>query len=124
MTKKILIVLTSAILIVGGLFLFQRARSSQSLKPNQTAQTGVTIVFTEPVNNADLSVTNSQGQIVKQLGLTGSGTRYNLELPPGIYSLGIASPDNSFPPLESAAVTVIEQKLTEVSFVLPAPHEE
>lgn len=123
MNKKLLLILTVTLLAFGGLFLFLRDRSASNLKPNQSAVTGVTIVFSQPVSKASLRVVDDQGGTVKQLDLASTDTRYNIELSPGVYNLTITSADNLFPPLESGAVTVTDQKLTPVNFEIPQSHD-
>jgi hypothetical protein len=123
MNKKLFLILTVAVLAFGGIWLLLRQRPASNLKPNQPAVGGITIVFSQPVSKASLRVTDAQGQPVKQLDLAGKDSRYNVELPPGVYGLTVTSADNLFPPLESGAVTVTEQKLTQVSFEIPNSHD-
>ena len=123
MSKKLLIVLLTLLLLGTGVVLYLHNRSSKAIKPDQAAVTGITVTFTEPVSKAQLTITDNRGKQVKQILLTSGGTRYNVGLNPGVYKAVVASPDNLFAPVESSAVTVTDHKLTELNIAMSGPRE-
>jgi hypothetical protein len=118
MTKRTTIIVTSLILVAAVTtagVMVRRDNSTPSQTTNAPVSTGVSLVFDAPLASEFIAtVTDSSNTVVKEVTLEKNASRFNLDLPSGVYTIGLKARDNSITPLPPETVTVGDGVLSEL----------
>jgi hypothetical protein len=127
MTKRTTIILTTVVLVlaigVAGIYL-RSNNVSGSGTANAPVATGISLLFSEPLKTEyAVTVTDSEDKEVKKLTLEKSASRFNLDLPSGVYKVVVDSSDDQLPPFPTETIAVSDGTLAELHLNIPHAEE-
>jgi methionine-rich copper-binding protein CopC len=127
MSRRTTIILTTLVLLLGvvlaGVYIRDN-NASGSGTVNAPVATGISLLFSEPLTSEFTAiVTDSDNKEVKTLTLEKAASRFNIELPSGVYQVTIKPKDNSLPPFPTSTITVSDGTLSELNLNIPHAEE-
>lgn len=128
MSKRNLILVTTAILIIA-VGVFALVSRPDTHKSSQTANapiaTGLSLLFDAPLTTELVAtIKDNTGTTFKTVTLEPNASRFNLDMPSGIYQVAITAKDNSIPPLTPETITITDGVLSELHLTTPHAEEE